>query len=135
MAHFPDISSPLSPTGGSSSAVEYGHVKKRSNGGRLRNDSEEMLRHNPGSPTSPQQSDQPPTQDTKHDHNPDPTPTITPPAETTPERSETPGHRIPAGYVMLGDWQDLSLRDAAQAAAQMVAESSTLMAELRALGL
>lgn len=46
-----------SPTGGASSAVDYQtHVKKRSNGGRLRNDSEEMLRHTPGtSPTSPSQ--------------------------------------------------------------------------------
>jgi chitin synthase len=59
MTSYPDITSPLSPTGGSSSAVEYqGHVKKRSNGGRLRNDSEEMLRHTPGtSPMSPSQGD------------------------------------------------------------------------------
>ncbi|KAG8754863.1 hypothetical protein FRC14_004569 [Serendipita sp. 396] len=53
---FGDIQSPLSPTGGASSAVEFQtHVKKRSNGGRLRNDSEELLRHTPGtSPSSPQ---------------------------------------------------------------------------------
>lgn len=55
--NYPDIGSPRSPTGGASSAVEFqGHVKKRSNGGRLRNDSEEILRHTPGtSPTSPSQ--------------------------------------------------------------------------------
>ncbi|KAG8821125.1 hypothetical protein FRC19_008229 [Serendipita sp. 401] len=53
---FGDVQSPLSPTGGASSAVEFQtHVKKRSNGGRLRNDSEELLRHTPGtSPSSPQ---------------------------------------------------------------------------------
>ncbi|KAG8804534.1 Chitin synthase, class 1 [Serendipita sp. 399] len=53
---FGDVHSPLSPTGGASSAVEFQtHVKKRSNGGRLRNDSEELLRHTPGtSPSSPQ---------------------------------------------------------------------------------
>lgn len=55
MQHFPDVSSPLSPTGGSTSVMDFQtHVKKRSSGGRLRNDSEEILRHTPvTSPTSP----------------------------------------------------------------------------------
>ncbi|PVG02377.1 glycosyltransferase family 2 protein [Serendipita vermifera] len=54
---FPDIHSPLSPTNGSSSALDFQtHVKKRSNGGRLRNDSEEILRAG-GGPSSPSQND------------------------------------------------------------------------------
>jgi chitin synthase len=54
MTNYPDIGSPRSPTGGASPAIDFqGHVKKRSNGGRLRNDSEEILRHTPGtSPTT-----------------------------------------------------------------------------------
>jgi chitin synthase len=54
---FPDMNSPLSPTGGSSSALDFQtHVKKRSNGGRLRNDSEEILRAGM-SPSSPSQNE------------------------------------------------------------------------------
>lgn len=49
------IQSPLSPTGGATSALDSKtHIKRRSSGGRLRHDSEELLRHTPGtSPSSP----------------------------------------------------------------------------------
>ena len=55
---YPEMGSPMSPpgnNGGSSSALDFQtHVKKRSSGGRLRNDSEEMLRNNMSAGNSPQ---------------------------------------------------------------------------------
>lgn len=55
---YPEMHSPMSPpgnNGGASSALDFQtHVKKRSSGGRLRNDSEEMLRNNTSAGGSPQ---------------------------------------------------------------------------------